>query len=116
MVYTTAYRLADEIRASEEYKKFAALKETVMEDETTAALIREGRKLSAELQMAAVEGRSPVSESMQRYQGIMTVLMAGEETREYLMAEMTMTQIMADLTQIIVNATGVEFALPGMEK
>lgn len=116
MVYTTAYRLADEIRASEEYKKYAALKEKVMEDETTAALIREGNKLSTELQMAAAAGRSPSDESMQRYQGIMTVLMAREETREYLMAEMTMTQIMADLTQIIVKATGMDFTLPGTEQ
>jgi orotate phosphoribosyltransferase len=41
MDYSTTYRLAQEIRDSEEYKTYHDLKESVMAEETTAALIRE---------------------------------------------------------------------------
>ena len=44
MDYSTVHRVADEIRASEEYQTYHRLKEIVMGDETQAALIREWRK------------------------------------------------------------------------
>ena len=38
MDYSSTYRLAQDIRDSEEYKTYHELKESVMADETTAAL------------------------------------------------------------------------------
>ena len=64
MDYSSTYRLAQDIRDSEEYKTYHELKETVMSDETTAALIREYRKLQMSLQMAAVSGQNPDTEDM----------------------------------------------------
>ena len=54
MDYSSTYRLAQDIRESEEYKTYHELKESVMGDETTAALIREYRKLQVTLQMSAI--------------------------------------------------------------
>ena len=45
MEHATAHRLAQEIRQSEEYQTYHALKEEVMADETTAALLKEYKKL-----------------------------------------------------------------------
>ena len=44
MEHATAHRLAQEIRQSEEYQTYHALKEEVMADETTAALLKEYKK------------------------------------------------------------------------
>ena len=45
MDYSSTYRLAQDIRDSEEYKTYHELKEQVMAEETTAALVKEYRKL-----------------------------------------------------------------------
>ena len=44
MDYSSTYKLAQDIRDSEEYKTYHELKESVMQEETTAALIAEYRK------------------------------------------------------------------------
>ena len=41
MDYSSTYRLAQDIRDSDEYKTYHELKETVLADETTAALIKD---------------------------------------------------------------------------
>ena len=70
MEHATAHRLAQEIRQSEEYQTYHALKEEVMADEKTAALLKEYKKLQLRLQMAAVSGTQPDNDDMQRFQGI----------------------------------------------
>ena len=62
MDYSSTYRLAQDIRDSEEYKTYHELKESVMSDETTAALIREYRKLQMTIQMSAMGGKSASDE------------------------------------------------------
>ena len=52
MEYSSAHRLAQDIRNSEEYRTYHALKETVNADETTAALLREYRKLSVKFTLS----------------------------------------------------------------
>ena len=74
MDYSTTYRLAQEIRDSEEYKTYHDLKESVMAEETTAALIREYRKLQLTIQMSAMSGNTANEEDMQRFSGISSLL------------------------------------------
>ena len=74
MAHATAHRLAQEIRQSEEYQTYHALKEEVMADETTAALLKEYKKLQLRLQMAAVSGTQPDKDDLQRFQGISALL------------------------------------------
>ena len=115
MEYAAAYRLADEIRASEEYRTCHGLKESVMADETQAALIREYRKLQVRLQMAAMGGRQADAEDMQRFTGISGLLFSKPEVRDYLLAEMRLQQAMADIFRIVTEAADIEMALPGMD-
>ena len=58
MDYSSTYRLAQDIRDSEEYRTYHDLKESVMADETTAALIKEYRKLQVTIQMTTLGGSS----------------------------------------------------------
>ena len=115
MEYASAYRLADEIRQSEEYQTYHRLKDSVMGEETQAALIREYKKLQVQLQMRAMAGQSPDGEAMQRFSGISALLFSKEEVRDYLLAEMRLQQAMADIFKIVTDATGLEIALPGAE-
>ena len=115
MDYSTAHRLAQEIKNSEEYQTYHGLKESVMGDETTAALIREYRKLQITLQMAMMSGRAAETEDQQRFSGISTLLFSKPEVSQFLLAEMRLQQALADIFRIVTEAAGVEMNLPGMD-
>ena len=114
MEYSTAHRLAQEIRQSEEYQTYHRLKEEVMSDETTAALVKEYRKLQVSLQMAAVSGKSPDADDMQRFQGITALLFGKPEVSQYMLAEMRLQQTLADIFKIVTEASGLDMNIPGL--
>ena len=108
MEHATAHRLAQEIRQSEEYQTYHALKEEVMADETTAALLKEYKKLQLRLQMAAVSGTQPDNDDMQRFQGISALLFGKLEVSQYLLAEMRLQQEVAGILRIITDAADID--------
>lgn len=113
MEYSSAHRLAAEIKASEEYQTYHSLREDVMADETVAALIHEYKKLQMTLQMGAMMGRQPEAEDIQRFTGISTLLFGKPEVSQYLLAEMRLQQAMADVFKILTDAAGLDTGLPG---
>ena len=115
MDYSSTYKLAQDIRDSEEYKTYHELKESVMSDETTAALIREYRKLLMTIQMSAVSGQAADPESMQRFSGISTLLFSKQEVSAFLLAEMRLQQAMADIFKIVTEAADVDLGIPSIE-
>ena len=115
MDYSSTHRLAQEIRDSEEYRTYHELKESVMSDETTAALSREYRKLQMKLQMAAAGGQTPDAEDMQRFSGISTLLFSKQEVSNYLLAEMRLQQALADIFRIVTEAADLDISIPGLE-
>ncbi len=116
MDYSTAHRLAQEIRQSEEYQTYHGMKDSVMADETTAALIREYKKLQVKLQMGAVAGHQPDETDMQRFQGITSLLFTNPDVSRFMLAEMRLQQAMADIFRIISDAAGIELGFPGAEE
>ncbi len=116
MDYSSAYRLAQELRESEEYKTYHGLKESVMSDETTAALIREYRKLQVKLQMAAAGGQTAEPEDLQRFSGISTLLFSKPEVSNFLLAEMRLQQALADIFRIVTEAADIDISIPGLER
>ena len=115
MDYSSTYRLAQDIRDSEEYKTDHGLKESVLSDETTAALVREYRKLQMTIQMSAMSGQSPQEEDMQRFSGISTLLFSKPEVSRFLLAEMQLQQALADIFKIVTEAADLDIAVPGIE-
>ena len=109
MEHATAHRLAQEIRQSEEYQTYHALKEEVMADETTAALLKEYKKL--QLRMAAVSGTQPDNDDMQRFQGISALLFGKLEVSQYLLAEMRLQQEVAGILRIITDAADIDMGM-----
>ncbi|MBR0514219.1 MAG: YlbF family regulator [Clostridia bacterium] len=115
MDYSSTYKLAQDIRDSEEYTTYHELKKTVMEDETTAALIKEYRKLQMTIQMTAMSGQQADSEDMQRFSGISTLLFSKPEVSQFLLAEMRLQQALADIFKIVTEAADVDVSIPGLE-
>ena len=115
MDYSSTYKLAQDIRDSEEYKTYHDLKESVMGDETTAALIKEYRKLQVSIQMAAMTGQSAGAEDQQRFSGISALLFGKPEVSQFLLAEMRLQQALADIFRIVTEAADVDVGFPGVE-
>ncbi len=116
MDYSSAHKLAQDIRNSEEYRTYHELKDSVMGDETTAALIREYRKLQMTLQMSAVSGQAADTGDMQRFSGISTLLFSKQEVSNFLLAEMRLQQAMADIFKIVTEAADLDLNIPGLER
>ena len=115
MDYSSTYRLAQDIRDSEEYRTYHTLKESVMSDETTAALIREYRKLQMSIQMAAMSGNTAENEDMQRFSGISTLLFSKPEVSRFLLSEMQLQQALSDIFRIVTEAADLDITMPGIE-
>ncbi len=112
MDYSTAHRLAQDIRSSEEYQTYHGLKESVMSDETTAALIREYRKLQISLQMAMMSGQQADTEDQQRFSGISALLFSKPEVSQFLLSEMRLQEALADMFRILTEAADVDMGIP----
>ena len=108
MDYSSTYRLAQDIRDSDEYRTYHELKETVMSDETTAALVKEYRKL----QMTNMSGRTAEEEDMKRFSGISNLLFSKPEVSRFLLAEMQLQQALSDIFKIVTEAADLDFTLP----
>ena len=115
MDYSSTYRLAQDIRDSDEFRTYHELKKTVMSDETTAALIREYRKLQMTIQMAAISGKTAEDEDMQRFSGISALLFSKPEVSKFLLSEMQLQQAMADIFKIVTEAADLDINVPGIE-
>ena len=115
MDYSSTYKLAQDIRDSEEYTTYHELKKTVMEDETTAALIKEYRKLQMTIQMSVMSGQQADSEDMQRFSGISNLLFTKPEVSQFLLSEMRLQQALADIFKIVTEAADVDMSIPGVE-
>ena len=115
MDYSSTYRLAQDIRDSEEYKTYHELKEAVMSEETTAALVKEYRKLQMTIQMSAMSGKTADEEDMQRFSGISSLLFSKPEVSRFLLSEMQLQQALADIFKIVTEAADLDIAVPGVE-
>lgn len=114
MNYDAAHALAREIEQSQEAREYQALKEVVEENETTKALIKEYRRLQMMLQMSTLNHSSLPADEMNRFSQISSLLYGGTDTSAFLLAEMRLQQVMADVFSMLTKAAGLSMDLPGM--
>lgn len=112
MNYDIAHELARQIEQSEERQEYMRLKEIVEESDTSSALIKEYRRLQMMLQMSSLAGGSMPSEEMTRFSQLSSLLYAGTDTSAFLLAEMRLQQVMADIFALLTKAAGLQMELP----
>ncbi|MCL1796517.1 MAG: YlbF family regulator [Clostridia bacterium] len=113
-LYDTAHALAGMIRESEAVQECARLKQIAEEDQTNRTLIAEYKRLQISLQMRALSAPETAGDDAQRFSKIASLLYMNSDTAAYLMAEMRVSQMLADLVKILTEATGLNMELPGM--
>ncbi len=112
-LYDQANDLAAELRKSEEASEYRRLKELVEADDTNRALLGEYRKLQVALQMQAIGGPKADEDAVQRFSQISSLLYMNSDVQAYLLAEMRLQKLMADLLKIIAEAGGLNMDMLG---
>lgn len=115
MNYDAAHELSRQIEKSEECLEYKKLKEIVEENETTKALLKEYRRLQMMLQMSTLSRSNMPTDEMNRFSQISSLLYGGTDTSAFLMAEMRLQQVMADIFSMLTKSAGLNMDLPGIQ-
>ena len=100
------------IEESPEYKEYARLKEEIDADSGIKGLISEYRKMQTGLQMRMLSGQNMDPEETQRFQQLNMLLFADQRTSGFLMAEMRLQKMMAEVFETLTRAAGMEIPMP----
>jgi cell fate (sporulation/competence/biofilm development) regulator YlbF (YheA/YmcA/DUF963 family) len=107
-IYDEAHRLARLLKETDEYRAYATAKQAAESNETNRLLIKEYKKLQFQLQVSMAGGSQANAEDMERLQKISGVLQFSPEAAAYLMAEMQLQRMLADIYKIIGEAAGMD--------
>lgn len=107
-VMEAAQVLSKAIQESPEYLEYSRLKEEVDADAGIKSLIREYRKMQANFQMRIMSGQQIDVEETQRFQQLNMLLFADQRTSNFLLAEIRLQQLMADIFKLLTQAADIE--------
>lgn len=111
-IYDEANALARAIRESDDCRTYRRLKQEIENDETSRALLREYKKLQMQLQLSATTGADVSDDDSRRFQQIGALLFSNENTSRFLLLEMRLQQMTADIFKTISEAAGLD--MPGI--
>lgn len=111
-VKEAAKLLGAAIQESPEYMEYARLKEEIDADAGIKALVGEYRKMQTSLQMRMLSGQSMDNNETQRFQQLNMLLFADQRTAGFLMAEMRLQKMMAEVFETLTRAAGMEIPMP----
>ena len=106
--------LAQAIQESPEYREYIQLKKEIDEDAGIKALIQEYRKMQTSMQMRLLAGQGMDAEETRRFNSLNMLWFADSRTSGFLMAEMKMQRMMAEIFETLTRAAGMEIPMPGM--
>lgn len=103
-VYDTANRLAQEIRSSEEYKRYKEAKEKINSNNNLKKKIDDFEKLRYDIQVLAIQGKESDEEKNKKLQEMYTILLQEKEIKEYFDLEVKFNVMLADVNKIIAES------------
>lgn len=109
-VQEKARELAAQLKASEEYISYSALKEQAFKSDTTRALVKEYHSLQMRAQAASIKGERD-EDALNQLTRIGEVLQFNKEAAEYLMAEFKLNKMLGDVYKILAEAVEVDLGM-----
>lgn len=107
-IYDSVNALARDLKRTDEYMEYARLRDSVMENETNKALINEYKKLQFQLQVSMAGGAQPNADDMERFQKLTSVLQLSPDTSAFILAEIRLQAMLADIYKIIGEAADID--------
>ena len=109
MTYDTAYKLADEIKASAEYREYTEARDRIKDNSATMALIKEYHKLQIEVQSQAYTNKRD-DEAVRKLQKLGELLQMNNDASAYLIAEYKIHSIISDIYKIIADVADIDLS------
>ena len=103
-VYDTANQLATEIKNSEEFKNYKALKEELLSNNETKSKIEEFERLRYEMQIMSYSGEPNKEEKIKELESMYAKLIEDEQIKKYFDYEVKFNVMIVDVNKIIAEA------------
>lgn len=99
--------LLDAFRRTEAFQTYDTLQKSVMADEVNRRLLARFSRAQSALQMAAMAGSEPREEDTREFEKLSALLYENEEIADYLLAQMKVQQMVAELLDGITCEAGI---------
>lgn len=106
--------MEEAIRQTPEFQEYQQAKDAAFADSLSAQLLTEYGRLQNKLQMFAVTGRQAEESEMERFRQLGGLLFATPVTSAYLMAQLRVQKLLADLFADLSKAAGIAIELPSL--
>ena len=106
--YDRARLLAQDIKQSDEFLKYKALKDEVYKDESLKALLRQYKKLQFQYQTQLMSGGTVDDDIAAQMQKLGEVLAFNQKATEFLAAEYSLQEMINDIYKIIGDASEID--------
>jgi len=103
MNYDKAYALAREIKASEEYRAYAAQQAKVASDPDARRMLEDFRQRQAGVELRRLKGESISQEELEQLQRLFETINLHGEIRQLFACEQRLIQLMQDIQRIIAE-------------
>jgi cell fate (sporulation/competence/biofilm development) regulator YlbF (YheA/YmcA/DUF963 family) len=106
--------MEEAIRQTPEFQEYQKAKDTAFADSLSAQLLTEYGRLQNKLQMFAVTGRQAEDSEVERFKQLGGLLFATPVTGSYLMAQLRVQKLLADIFADLSKAAGIAIELPSL--
>lgn len=103
-VYDTANKLAAELRNSEEYLGYKAIKEELNQNKEIKEKIAEFEKARYEVQLEALKGEESKKAKLEEMQKIYVELVQNDLAKRYFEIELKFNVLIADVNKIVAES------------
>ena len=100
-VYSSAHKLAREIKNSDEYTKYCEVREKVMDDEKTVEMLQDFQQEQMRLQSKQMSGEELTDEDKEKFENLRNLVELNSDIKEYLEAERRVSTLLNDLQKIL---------------
>lgn len=106
-----AEELVCALHETDTYREYASLRESVMADAENRVLLRRFTEAQTALQMAALAGHEPREEDTAQFERLSTLLYSADDMTDYLLAQMKVQKMVAELLERITRDVGIDIPL-----
>ena len=103
-VYDVARELVHSLKECDQYRNYKAAKAKIDANADLAKMINDFTEKGMELQTMTMTGQTPDQESLTKYQQLYSEVMSDPSAAEYLNAQMSVSQIVTEIYQMIGDA------------
>jgi len=99
--YDLAHKLADEIKNSDEYKKYQEKKQEILNDEKAKDMLLDYQQKEQQLQSKQISGKELTEEEKEEFQNLRNLVQMNNKISEYLEAEQRVSVMLNDMQKIL---------------